>query len=410
MRRSSFQILSIFGAIICLSSTAFAQVPTNNTIDPISILFMQRALLWEPIITRYALSLFWILAGIQLTYTVLRLVIEGADGKGILAGLAHRVLMIGFFNLLLTNGPMWANMIATSMQRVSNEANSAAGGVNIPTPGALFDLGLSISWKVASNISFWSASSAVGLVIASIIIMVCFALIAAAMLVASCELYIIISAGVILLGFGGTDWTSLYALNYFRHVLASAFKLFVMNLLTGLGQGLIETWVTQVQESNGQILTMIGGSILFLCLVKEVPAVAASMIDRPVGSSDRIVAATSAAVAGYTGSAASSGFSTLKSVGSSSAQAAFLGREAVRAGRAEKATSGGSAAIGAARSLVSAFGQDVSNSLRGSPGSSLYGQNAGMLQRMSATIRESNKERSATRNEFAKDTTGGERS
>lgn len=91
--------------LMCLTGTAQAQVPTNNTIDPISTLFMQRASLWEPVIARYALSLFWLLAGIQLSYTTIRLVIEGADGKGVVAGLSQRVLVIGFFYLILTNGP-----------------------------------------------------------------------------------------------------------------------------------------------------------------------------------------------------------------------------------------------------------------------------------------------------------------
>jgi len=346
------------------------------------------------------------LAGIQLTYTTIRLVIEGADGKGVVAGLCQRVLVIGFFHLILTNGPAWANMVSLSMQQISRDANVAAGGLANPTPGALFDLGLSLAWKISSNISYWSASDALGVVVASIIIMICFALISAAILVASCELYIIISAGVILLGFGGTDWTSTYALNYFRHVLASAFKLFVMNLLVGLGQGLMETWVTQAQESNGQILAMIGGSIVFLCLIKEVPAVAASMIDRPGGGADRIAAATTAAVAGYATGAASSGIGAAKGALGSTSQATYVGLQGYRAGQAHKAATGGSAMIGAVRSIGAAFGQDVSNSLRGSPMSSLYGPNAGMLQRVAANLRESNEKRANTQNESA--TNGGQ--
>lgn len=397
-KRSTLCCVVVVLLIACLAGLAVAQVPTNNTIDPISTLFMQRARLWEPVITRYALSLFWMLAGIQLTYTTIRLVIEGADGKGVVAGLCQRVLVIGFFHLILTNGPAWANMVSLSMQQISRDANVAAGGLANPTPGALFDLGLSLAWKISSNISYWSASDALGVVVASIIIMICFALIAAAILVASCELYIMMSAGIILLGFGGTDWTSTYALNYFRHILASAFKLFVMNLLVGLGQGLIETWVTQAQESNGQILAMIGGSIVFLCLVKEVPAVAASMFDRPGGSADRIAAATTAAVAGYATGAAGRAIQ-------STSQAAYVGMQGYRAGQAHKAATGGFATVGAVRGIGAAIGQDVSNSLRGSPMSSLYGPNAGMLQRIGANMRDANEKKAKSQNESA--TNGG---
>jgi type IV secretion system protein TrbL len=391
MKRSScFALLLVFLGLYLYCGPVFAQLPTDNTIDPISNLFIQRATLWEPVIVRYALSLFWILSGIQLTYTLIRLVTEGADGKGVITGLANRVLVIGFFNILLTNGPTWANLVVRSMQRVANEANIAAGGTAAPTPGAIFDLGLSLASKISQNVSFWSAGESIGLVISSLIIMLCFALIAASILVASCELYIIMSAGLILLGFGGADWTSVYALNYFRHVLASAFKLFIMNLIVGLGQGLIDVWVTQVQEDNGQILAMIGGSIVYLCLVKEVPTIAASMIDRPGGGSDRIIPAMAAAGAGYSSRATSNTASGAKSTVSGVAQAGYLGHQAVKAGQAAKAANGGSAAVGALRAIGSAAGQEISQSLRGGSGmAAIYGQNANFIQRMSARIHES---------------------
>jgi type IV secretory pathway TrbL component len=173
-------------------------------------------------------------------------------------------------------------------------------------------------------------------------------------------------------------------------VLASAFKLFILNLIVGLGQGLIDVWVTQVQEDNGQILAMIGGSIVYLCLVKEVPTIAASMIDRPGGGSDRIIPAIAAAGAGYSSRATSNTASGIKSTAVGAAQAGYLGHQAVKAGQAAKAATGGSAAVGALRAFGSAASQEISQSLRGGSGmSAIYGPNANFIQRMSARIHES---------------------
>ena len=49
------------------------------------------------------------------------------------------------------------------------------------------------------------------LVLASLIILFCFALIAAAIILALVESYIVLSGGVLLMGFGGSRWTKDFA-------------------------------------------------------------------------------------------------------------------------------------------------------------------------------------------------------
>ena len=288
---------------------SLAQAPENNALSTIVEQYRTRSQGWEPVIQRYALSLFWLLATIQFVWTGIRVVMEGADIKGIAAALVQRTLVVGLFYLFLLNGTSWAGTIVDSMARLANEANAANGVSTTIKPATILDIGLSLAGKIVGGMSMLSPVDSLSLFVAGTVIVVCFALIAAFMLAALCELYIVMNAGLIVLSFGATDWTSSYALNYFRHIFATALKLFVMQLVVGLGQGFVQDWSAGIEANTNQVFSMIGISIVFLALVKEVPSTAASLIDRPISGADRTIIPAASAV-GATTAAAAVGVST----------------------------------------------------------------------------------------------------
>jgi type IV secretion system protein TrbL len=55
--------------------------------------------------------------------------------------------------------------------------------------------------------SIWHPEASAGLMVAGIVIKVCFALMAACMVLALVESFLIISMGVLFMAFGGTRWT-----------------------------------------------------------------------------------------------------------------------------------------------------------------------------------------------------------
>lgn len=295
--------------VIVLASPSLAQAPENNALSTIVEQYRTRSQGWEPVIRRYALSLFWLLATIQFVWTGIRVVMEGADIKGIAAALVQRTLVVGLFYLFLLNGTSWATTIVDSMAQLANEANAANGVTTTIKPATILDIGLSLAGKIVGGISMLSPVDSLSLFVAGTVIVVCFALIAAFMLAALCELYIVMNAGLIVLSFGATDWTSSYALNYFRHIFATALKLFVMQLVVGLGQGFVQDWSAGIEANTNQVFSMIGISIVFLALVKEVPSTAASLIDRPISGADRTIIPAANTV-GATTTAAAVGVST----------------------------------------------------------------------------------------------------
>jgi type IV secretion system protein TrbL len=85
-------------------------------------------------------------------------------------------------------------------------------------------------------------------------------------------------AALILVGFGGSNLLKDYAINAVRYVLAVAFKLFVMQLVLGVGVAFIESFDTAAAELQ-DIFVVIGASVVLLALVKALPDVVSGIIN-----------------------------------------------------------------------------------------------------------------------------------
>ena len=77
-----------------------------------------------------------------------------------------------------------------------------------------------------AEMSIWSPAASVGLIIAGLVIEACFAVIAACMVLALVESYLVISMGVIFMAFGGSRWTNDLAISTVRYTLSVGAKLF----------------------------------------------------------------------------------------------------------------------------------------------------------------------------------------
>ncbi len=95
--------------------------------------------------------------------------------------------------------------------------------------------------KVMSQMSIWAPAAAVGLIIAGLVIEVCFALIAALMVLALVESYSVISVGVIFMAFGGSRWTKDLAISDCGTPFQLA-RSYVLQLLVSIGNNLITSW------------------------------------------------------------------------------------------------------------------------------------------------------------------------
>ena len=104
-----------------------------------------------------------------------------------------------------------------------------------------------------------------------------------------------------------------YAVNAIRYVLAVAFKLFVMQLVLGVGIAFIEGFSTSTAELQ-DIFVVIGASVVLLALVKSLPDVCAGIINGSHVSSGAALTASAAAVGGAAIGAVVAGSNTVQNV------------------------------------------------------------------------------------------------
>ena len=250
------------GATLFESAPAYAQ--SSDVLDQIVSQFQSQSGAWENGLRSLALETFGLLAIIELAAAAIRLAFRGADFSEWLAELVNQILYLGFFLALLQNSVTWGTAIVNSFRHAGKSA--AGGGM---TPSAVFAAGVDMAQAVTGHMSWYSPASSMALLIAGLVVLVCFALICAWMMVALVESYVVIAASVILMAFGGSRWTKDIAIAAIRYTLSVGAKLMMMQLLVSLGTNMITGWAnTFTGQNSSQVYILIGASIVLLAVTK----------------------------------------------------------------------------------------------------------------------------------------------
>lgn len=370
-------------ALLFLAPEAMAQNlnDPDGTFDGVLDLVQQQASSWGPTLRGYALGLFWGLAGIQFVWSLFPLVMKGADLGEIVGELIRQVMVIGFFLTLLLFSVDWSTAIVDSLRTAAGVAGGNGGAIN---PADMFGLAIELGVKIQETVlpaADAPAGDIVGklllgglerltLFLAGIIIMVCYAFIAAFMAVTLVESYFLINAGVIFMGFGGSQWTRDIAINIIRGVLAVAAKLFVVTLIVSLVQSSAVRWMDayQANPSNTSLWTMIGLALVCAYMCKTIPELVAGIINgTSLGGGAQIgnfvasgIAAGVAAAAAIKTAGASAVVAGAAKAGGSAALGQALGGAGAAAGKAAGGAGAGvSTAAGTGSPLAGGAGSTV---------------------------------------------------
>jgi type IV secretion system protein TrbL len=266
-----------------------------------------------------------------------------------------------------------------SFRGLAANANASAAGLSGGiSPSNIFDIGLRIATDLLEQVTFSEIGESVGRVIISIFILIAFALVAGLLLVALIELYIALNAAVILLAFGGSRWTSDYAIKYLTFVFSIGMKIFVMQLLIGIGQSFILSMNTNYNGNMTQSLILLGVAIVLCMIVKTIPDYLQSIVagGTPGSSGNALVAAASAAGGAALGAATGGA-----AAGIGGAMAVM---EAAKLSGSQGSGGVGSLVLGAAKNLGGAALGDIGGKLSGN----LSHQHGTMGARMAARMKE----------------------
>lgn len=262
------------------------------------------ASVWDSKLRVYATRLFWLLAAIQLVWTFFPLVFKQADFGEIVGELIRFIMVIGFFYALLLFSAEWAEAVVNSFRQAG--ATAAGLGSTGLKPGDIFGTAVELA-NTMDNVETWNPLTSFMIAISSLIVLLCFAFIAAFMGLTIIESYVVINASALFMGFGASQWTREYAMALVRYAVSVGAKLFVLTLIVGLIIDSAKDWAAayNANADDASMWTMVGLSLACAYLAKTIPELIAGMISgTSAGGGSNVGAMAAAAVAGAAAAAA----------------------------------------------------------------------------------------------------------
>lgn len=291
----------IFIVFLLFSSNAFAaDAPNQDLIDRIVQNFVPAAQEIGAKLNVYAISIFKLFLILDIALFGIRMALNRDQVQDIFKQFIIVLLFSGFIFSVIRYYQPWTNAIIKGLLKIGTEV----GGAEIDS--SPFLVGIEIIMKITDKISGWSPIDALALTITAIVLMVCFALMAAQIIIIKAESYIALNAAVILLGFGGSSLVKDYALNTMRYCLSVAFKLFVLQLVIGISMQFIKEFKTTGTEAI-DLVTLVGSAVVVLALVKSLPDIAAGIINGAHVGGNSLISTGMAAGAAMFGGAVGAG-------------------------------------------------------------------------------------------------------
>jgi type IV secretion system protein TrbL len=329
--------------------------------------YQSQQVAWFAAVQNSATRLFSLLAGIEVAWTLTLVVLERSDFQALAATLVRKIMWIGIFYALLINGQHWIPWIIDSFGILGQRAAGLSGNI---APSNVLSMGLNIFGTLlagASNAGFLSNfGTAVSLVFAAFVTLFAYVMITIQFVAAMVESYIVIAAGFIFLGFGGSRWTTPYVERYIGLAVSIGIKLMTLYLLIGTGMTLSNGWLAAAgQVANSQTPALSAGDIAAACVIfMALCWMSPKLISAVIGGSpsftggDLLSPTIAAASMGATGAAWA-----LAGTG-----AAYTAGTAVRewSSRGFDRGGGGTSASGAASSAAKSASGPAASSARGS--------------------------------------------
>lgn len=344
--------VSIFFVFAFLLFSQFALAETSadaskigGILDTVDKNYKDLQFNWYSVIKGYAQNLFWILVLIDFGWSTVVYVLEKQDFTEIIVSLSKKIFPIGFFWSLLKMSDTWIPAIINSFIKIGQ----AATGQGELSPSQITSDGVDMFFSAYSVMRDLNTLEAISVTfpvtIAAFIILGAMVYIAWLMLITNIEMYIVCGGGVILLGFGGSRWTTDFATKYLQYAVSVGIKYLVLYLVVGGGKTLIENMTISPDNFIPSLIAVFVTVLIFAGLVMKIPQIASGM-----ASGQAQLSAGSMFQAAVTVGAAMAGAGALAAAGTKAAAGA--------------ATEGVAGAAGLAKALGAGFssGADMGKS------------------------------------------------
>ena len=298
---------------------------------------------WFTTVWPFANTLFGLLATIEFAWSAAVMLLEKSDMQSWTSALVRKLMWLGAFYALLIYGRQWIPAITDSFELIGQ----TAAGTGPMAPSDVFTRGIDIAAGLMAASStaafFTNLGTSLVMIFTGIITALAFIAITVQFVVAMVESYIIVAAGFIFVGFGGSRWTAPYVERFIGLSVATGVKIMLLYLLIGTGMNLSVDWMTDAQKIASDAspamsaLEIMGASIIFMMLCWQIPKLFAAVLGGSPALSGGDLVSSGAFVAG--------GAIAVGSLGLSALGAATGGASLLSGGGA--AGSGGAAATSA---------------------------------------------------------------
>ncbi|MCB1937513.1 MAG: P-type conjugative transfer protein TrbL [Nitrosomonas sp.] len=273
--------------LMCFSVNAFAELsyidPATNqaVLDQVIQKFGSKVKSWQNTIQAAAERLFWTLVLISMVWTFGMMLLRRADIGEFFAEFTRFIIFTGFFYWLLTNAVSGHNIAGTLIVSMEDLGKNAAGLPGGASHSSIVDTGILIWHQAMNNMNILDPiDSLVGLVL-SLGILIILAVIAVNMLLLLIASWVLLYAGIFLLGFGGARWTTDIAINYFKTVLGVGIQLFVMLLIIGIGSDLLTSFYSKMGKNvlnYEELAVMLVFTIALWVLISKLPPLISGIV------------------------------------------------------------------------------------------------------------------------------------
>lgn len=330
-RRRIFRF-ALFGIVLLVlasvSIESLAQSSGFAVLDPIRDKYAQFQNTWYTKIRGSAERLFWMLVSIDFAWTGVIYVLDKNDIGEIAISTVKKILTVGFFYSLLKFSDTWIPAIISSFTQIG----TTAGGVAAASPDGIAATGYELATACFGAIKKLGMLDALAVVfpvtLVALIILMSFLFVAAQLLVTLVESYLAIGAGVILLGFGGSRWTTDFATKYLQYAVGTGIKLMLLYLVVGVGQTLTAQLTIDSSQLIQSCLQVMGAALVYGYLAIQIPSMASAMMSGSPSMTAGALASSAltlgAAAAGAGAAAAGAGKAASGGAGSAVAGAAGL--------------------------------------------------------------------------------------
>ncbi|EFS5876449.1 TPA: P-type conjugative transfer protein TrbL [Campylobacter coli] len=340
--------LAIIFLIFLVPNLAFGA----ENADGILSLIRNGILSWTPLIKTACLWVFWTLVVIDLVWTFGLKALSGFEFGDFIATLIKKIMYIGIF-LFLFNIDQWLQIIFNSFSQLATSVNN---GISI-TPQNIIEQALNLVGKIIQSMDFWSPGDSILKVVAGVIILIAFVLMAIDLLIVYLKFFLMNVIVFFALALGGLSHFKQIGLNPIMTAIKVGVELFMIQGLMALSITMIDVINNEItQKSTADVILQILVVALIFCMItKMVPGIIEAVFNGSIGES----------------AGASAGFRAVATMAAGAATGAAVGAvgvtRAMNAAKALHLAEGGAGGMdlvkGVAKNLASAGGEHLRDNL-----------------------------------------------